>query len=165
MENHNKKEDKFDLAVTDILDRFAQNVSRRGTLSRLGQLSLGLLGITLLPNLPLDRRFVVEAQGGCTTDWRLCGMYGYFCQVCCGETGGLTSCPSCTEQGSYWTKCCPDSCGNGRLISYYDCCGDPEARSLCRGDECFRNPVAQPIWCNSGFFVCTIISVGPSCSV
>jgi methylamine dehydrogenase light chain len=169
MEAKDPQESRFDLATSRLLDNFAQRVSRRGILARMGKLALGALGISLLPNLPVDRTFVAEAFTGCLTDYRLCGIYGYLCQSgtsCCGGgTGSLTGCPSCTTKGtSFWSMCCESDDGCTRkMISYWDCCGGTDAQAAgCKGEECFRN-TPQPAWCTSGTYRCTVISIGASC--
>src|SRR5215475_10335715 len=175
MSDHLAPDNKVDVAVQDILDRIGQRLSRRGVVARLGSALLGALGVTLLPNLPLDRRFVVDAQtGDCATDWQLCGIYGYLCKPCCGNgSGGLTECPSCSARGTEfsWSKCCPEpsTCPpSGKNITYWDCCGVTWLQSECRkaGGLCARNS-RQDLWCQgSGYpqslenYICTIIQVG-----
>lgn len=162
MEAKDPQESRFDLATSRALDNFAQRISRRGILARMGKFALGALGISLLPNLPLDRTFVAEAFG-CDTDWRLCGIYGFLCADCCGGTASLTTCPSCTTKGfSSWSSCCEseDGCIR-RMITYWDCCGGTDTQAAsCRGEQCRRNPVAQPAWCSSGAYRCTVITQG-----
>ena len=165
MEDNDMQESQFDLTTSRLLDNVAQRFSRRGVLARLGKLALGALGVSLLPNLPLDRTFVAEAQTGGCTDWRLCGIYGYVCQSCCNGTGSMTSCPSCTTRGSFWSSCCEtlDGCSS-KTVSYYDCCGGTDTETAnCRGSHCLNNPEAQPAWCTSGAYRCTIAVVGSAC--
>lgn len=138
-----------------------------GVLARVGKLALGALGVALLPNLPLDRTSVVEAQGGCY-DWRLCGIYGNLCANCCGGTASIFTCPSCTTRGySSWTSCCPTdgSACVGKMISYWDCCGGLDIEALsCKGQRC-ENNIVQPAWCSGGAYRCTVIVIGADCSL
>lgn len=165
-------ESKFDIAAGRFLDGFAQRVSRRGILARLGKFALTLLGLTLVPNLPLNRVCVVEAQNpsgaSCDSDWRLCGIYGNLCKACCGGSASKTSCPSCTTRGSSWSRCCRDPNGNCKWVSYFDCCGGGSDAANCKGTWCQGNcGGSEPNWCGGAggnVYRCTIVSVGGSCS-
>jgi methylamine dehydrogenase light chain len=173
MQDGDQQESKLDTSASRFLDNFAQRISRRGILARLGDLALAALGISLVPNLPLNRTFVAEANVGCD-DWRLCGIWGWLCADCCGGNGSLTSCPSCsgggTTQGSgSWSLCCPsgNDCGS-KTITYRDCCGGTDTQAgPCQGTQCQKNINGeQPQWCNNGAlgtYRCTIISVGGNC--
>jgi hypothetical protein len=171
------KENNLDAAATRLLDYFSQRTSRRGIIARIGKLALGYMGLTLIPNLPLDRSFVASAQSVSCSDRILCGLCGNLCNECCGGGGPLYECPSCTTRGHYgWSKCCPiDACGNYAMYEYWDCCGtvsgytDSEA-AACKGPKC-ENNCPQDVWCLDpvtleviGVYRCTVIVVGGSCT-
>jgi len=152
------------------LTDWAQRVSRRGLLARVGNLALKIAGVSLVPFLPVNRVF---AQFGCSSDWQTCGMHGFFCTACCGGGASYSTCPACTIQSGFWTGCCPNpaSCGPGTTIRYYDCCGTAGGYSstdaaACTGSECppggGNNTVA---YCGgNGLFRCTIIvNTGSAC--
>jgi len=123
--------------IAAYLRGWSQTASRRGTLARVGKILLRLSGLTLVPLLPLDRRFEVDAADhfddgddlAAAGDgprrprrinkcyWQTCGMCGTYCSTtCCGGTGGTSKCPSCSGAGGTmyqdgaWTACCYDSC-------------------------------------------------------
>lgn len=166
MTDNDRSESRLDTVTSRLLDNFAQRVSRRGMLARLGKFALGLTGLSLIPNLPIDRTFTVDADGGpgCG-DWRTCGMYGSPCKACCDGTGSLTMCPSCTLVGSFWSKCCfnPVTCTN-KLVRYIDCCGGTHPQvGNCAGPFCTSGTV-QPSWCaGGGTYRCTRIAVVGDC--
>jgi hypothetical protein len=163
MSDNSQPNNKFDAAVQDILDRFGQQLSRRGVIARLGRIFLGIFGITLLPSLPLDRRFVADAQADCLL-WERCGIYGYACR--CG--GGVYQCPPSTQRGNFaWTRCCYDPILCREVsISYYDCCGPTSLTAECRGSFCANN-TTQPAWCGGTSYelgyICTIVQIGANC--
>src|SRR5687768_3090076 len=97
-------ESKLDSSFVKCLNDFAQRMSRRGVIARVGKFVLAAMGISLMPNLPWDRSFTAAAKIGCG-DWKLCGICGNLCTSCCGG-GGLFNCPSCTTKGHFWAKCC-----------------------------------------------------------
>lgn len=168
MNSHEGSE--FDLFTARVLDKYAQQHSRRGFLGKVFSGILKLLGISLIPALPLIRIVTVEAQGVSCNDWRLCGIWGYLCNTtCCGATGGFSTCPGCTQVGSYWECCCayPYGCpGDGTRFRYKDCCGYNDPAADCRGAACTRHPGgAQPAWCSSGLpYQCTIVEQVASCN-
>ncbi len=102
---------------------------------------MGAVGLSIAPSLPIDRTFTVQAQGSNCCLWQLCGINGYLCNNCCGGTGGLTGCPSCSgmQRGfDSWYKCCLyDDSGciaTGMLVHYWDCCtNNPADATACRG--------------------------------
>jgi hypothetical protein len=161
-----------DSQVARFLTQWGQRPSRRGLLATVGKFALRLAGLSMLPLLPVDRSFA--AVGDCAADWRLCGMFGQFCQNCCNQTASLTSCPTCTQVGSSWASCCCNTVNcitSCFMISYTDCCGtasgftDSQAAACQDPTGCHRNPVPQPVWCGgvSGAYRCTVISVGAPC--
>lgn len=166
-------ENRLDRMVTKFLEERGQGTSRRGMLAQLAKVGLGILGVSILPSLPVDRRVLSAfAQGGCSA-WQLCGIYGNLC-VGVGPTG--TTCPSNTHQGEgYWTKCCTDTpgggggceAGPGTEIWYYDCCTDNEdTATAVRGASCHCNASPQPPWCPDGYNIygCTHIEIHGSCN-
>ena len=168
------QESLFDDAAARMLDGFAQRVSRRGVLARLGKLALGLMGLTFVPTLPLDRTFIAEAQSVGCGDWQLCGICGRLCASCCGGGGSLTACPSCTKRGHFgWCKCCLDCNGRWVMFEYWDCCGDEAGAADCEGTTCNNNCSPSIIeWCRDpmnpmrslGTYRCTVIVNRGSCS-
>lgn len=169
----NQGENESDVVIAHILGGFAQRISRRGILARLGRTVLGAMGVSLITQLPLDRTSIVQADGSTTAcgDWRLCGMCGHFCtraSSCCGGAGNggdIFVCPACTSYHAWWAKCCTDpSTCTSRTIRYSDCCGgtDSEA-SGCTGGTCFAH-CPSGFWCNGdATYRCTVISIGLSC--
>lgn len=148
----------FDGVVGRALEAFAQRVSRRGLLARLGKAALGLMGLSLIPHLPVNR--IALAQVGCS-DWRLCGIGGYLCNNCCSG-GNLETCPNCLTRGSSWSSCCTDPSGCLKMITYYDCCGSPTNAMDCRGTLCVNQ--SEPSWCGgTGSYGCTVIEEGAAC--
>lgn len=107
MDQKNFQEGRIDAVATRLLDELGQRASRRGILAGLGRLTLTLMGISVLPNLPLDRSFTPLAQttGDCAGD-NLCGICGKLCPYnCCPN--GADGCPNCLRMGAlYWSKCC-----------------------------------------------------------
>lgn len=167
MEHDNQTTALLDTFVEKFLRERGRTISRRGILARLGKFSLGILGVSLLPNLPLDRTFVVEAQGDCCY-WPLCGINGYLC-----SPGGATgnSCPSGTTVGpTYWSKCCTNGelCGEGgTTVDYWDCCASTSAAATSvRGAQCAHNPSAGGAWCpqTAPFYGCTYAVQRGPCS-
>lgn len=169
MNQRNPHEGRFDDAAARFLDGFAQRLSRRGMLARGGKFALGLMGLSLVPNLPLDRAFVAEAQSPNCGDWRLCGMCGNLCaqgtSCCGGGTGGdLFICPGCTVRRSFWSRCCPAPDCSMRMISYFDCCGGTDVEAAgCVGELCAHD-CPTGVWCGGSLTLrCTVIVVGASC--
>jgi hypothetical protein len=165
MSEHNA----YDERAADYIADWGQSLSRRGVLAKVGNLLLRTVGIAIVPVLPLNR--VVEAQGfvaGCS-DWRMCGIVGWFCQNCCGDVGSYWNCPSCTQWSpTAWRACCynPSACPDHRWIYYFDCCtpNRPDAIA-CQGSSCHGNPDA-PSYCtpSQGYYSCTVIAEGDFCS-
>lgn len=160
----------FDERIERALTALAYGISRRGILARVGQLTLGLAGASILNSLPADRRVVYASYnppcGGqpCNcNDFLWCGMSGVPCASCPG--GSNTSCPGsgCYTAGSGWSACCySGSCGY--IVVYYDCCdngsgtchGSSDCTALC------KNAGTQPFWCNGGTdsnYRCTLATI------
>jgi hypothetical protein len=166
------QEQSIDERSVPYLVEWAQRVSRRGLLARVGQVAMKIAGISLVPLLPVDRAFAQFACG--SGDWQTCGMHGFFCKSCCGGGPSYASCPPCTYTGSFWTGCCqpPDVCASKVLIRYYDCCGtrgefSDEAAQACRGDECPPGGGSgSPAYCQFlGNMRCTVVvNTGMGCS-
>lgn len=165
----------LDEKVSGYLENISLGVSRRGIITRLSKLMLGMVGVTLVPGLPVDREVPVSAQGSCS-DWRFCGMCGYFCTgsaSCCpaGTHGDTYNCPSCTSRSTMsWSGCCTDDPAAcvGTTVFYYDCCGGSSADAAsCMGSSCCNHdeytlPTA-PAWCTP--YRCTVIALGGECSL
>lgn len=157
---------RLDVAVEQFLSARGQGMSRRGILARLTKLSLGLLGVSLLPSLPIDRTFTAEAQGACC-DWKLCGINGALCNP---GGAGATSCPSGTSRGGAWSKCCNDTSvcpSGGKTVSYWDCCATTEAAAnAVKGTVCQHNTSVTTAWCPDAapHYGCTYATVGSSCT-
>ncbi len=164
MSGRNQDENNFDALSRRLLESLSQRSSRRGILAKLGKIALGALGVSLLPNLPLDRLFKMEAQTECSP-LELCGIYGAICNTgssnCCNGQVGASGCPSCTTRGYFaWTKCCPTGgCVDGFYVEYWDCCGGTDAQAAgCYGTFC-ENNTPQPQWCSGGAYRCTVAVV------
>ena len=160
--------EQFDQRTARFLTNWGQRSSRRGILAAVGKFALRLAGLSILPLLPVDRAFA--AVGNCSGDWRLCGIFGWFCKDCCNDTASLFACPSCTNVGSSWSACCCSyqSCTTScYLMSYTDCCGTKSGftdtqTEACQdpNGECFNNPIPQPVWCGTGTgtYRCTVLT-------
>lgn len=182
---HNEfEENRFDRTTALVLDGFSRRISRRSMLVRTGRFAFSLLGVSLLPLLPVDRIVrMVEAQSGGCGIWELCGMWGRLCNSCqcCGGT--VQACPGCTYQGGFWATCCPVRTSNGtftgeyRNVKYSDCCGQQgnpntkgNSNTCLAGEFCRGNgidpPQSQPSWCDGapGEFRCTHYVVLGTCT-
>jgi len=154
-----KRPDKLS-PVELALTKLADSASRRGLLAKLGGGLLGLLGVCLIPELPIDRRVTrVHAQSDCST-WYLCGIYGNLCTNC---GGGLNWCPSPTSVGSgSWSACCTRwDDGYQETYTYEDCC-------YVEAGYCWpfcANGSSQSAWCDSynDVYWCTIAVSGGAC--
>lgn len=172
MEHGSKQEPKVDERIATYLENQGQRVGRRGMLTTVGRMLLRLSGLTLIPLLPLDRRFTVSAASTCS--WETCGMCGTFCSSCCGSSGGFSTCPNCLTKGGAWGLCCYNtalgvcSCDKGYMFFYYDCCGTPTNAAACRSTtSCGTPPTGNcagyggGVYCTNGYtYGCTIVS-GP----
>lgn len=157
----------FDEQAATYLSDWSQRLSRRGLLARVGHLALRISGVMVVPLLPVNRVFAQGFVQGCS-DWRMCGIVGWFCSNCCGESGSYWSCPSCLNTSpTGWPACCTNNtvCPNySRTIIYKDCCGDAAGAAACHGPSCHGNPDAQS-YCTGGqgSYQCTIIQEGSAC--
>jgi hypothetical protein len=162
-EHHN--DNSVDAFVATLLRKRGQSISRRGVLARMGKGLLGVVGISLVPVLPIDRTFATTAQGGPCCQWQLCGIQGYLC----GSGNGTSSCPSGTHQGASWSKCCDngnDCNPESRMIEYWDCCATSQAVAVgTRGTHCAHNSSVEDAWCAEGdFYGCTYAEIGAICT-
>lgn len=105
MSDRKTSETHFDELSSRFLVGLSQRSSRRGVLAKLGKLALGLLGISILPNLPLDRIFKVRAQDECSP-LELCGIYGRPCRNGSSAWGTLRS-TVCALRMAARTWLCP----------------------------------------------------------
>jgi hypothetical protein len=172
MSEHEQPGSKLDKWIADYLLRQSDTLSRRSMLARIGRVVLGLSGLSLIPLLPVDRRFAVSAATGCS--WETCGMCGYLCvtaSTCCSGTGGYAKCPTCSGMATEasWGKCCypcTNSCCTGTMFSYSDCCTTNSANaSQCKGTPCQKACYPDfPAYCVSKpYYACTIVTTGGSC--
>lgn len=182
------RESNFDAATARVLNGLSQRVSRRSMIARVGKFAFGLLGVSLVPLLPLDRIVVTEANAqsgwgsGCKK-WELCGIWGRLCNKCncrCETGPGADECPSCTIKGQFWASCCNVRDANGNpttswlTVKYIDCCGqrgDQSSASCATGQFCQGNTVDPPTpqrnWCmgaGGDDYKCTRYQVLTSCT-
>ena len=121
----------------------AMQTSRRSFLGRLGT---GIVGVSVLPLLPVVRAFGAGAPDelgdpeSCDY-WRYCAISGALCS-CCG--GSERSCPPGTEPSTvHWVGTCHNPADDrDYLIRYNDCCG----KAMCRRCDCHRTEREKPIY-------------------
>lgn len=162
MDQPNINENKLDQIEARILSKLAERTSRKGFLAQTGKMMLKVVGISLLPVLPVDR-IIRNLEACCPTYyctgqlWYLCGMNG---KICCNITGCLggtgTKCPQCATKGSgYWCACCAHI-----MVKYYDCCAVAGSCTGCSNCSPVNCSGVQEAWCNSGQqYRCTIFQV------
>jgi len=171
------------------LDKFGENLTRgvahratrRGVLTRLGQVLVGST-IPVLPvmrgmgkahaqaaNNGLDPALATEEEISSCDYWRYCALDGFLCS-CCG--GSLTTCPPGTAPSPMtWVGTCHNPHdGKNYLVSYNDCCGKPACgRCYCNTQERERPGYQFYLhndinWClaneNSTFHCTTSVLVG-----
>lgn len=162
---------RFDDMVEKMSRRVAGRTSRRSVIGKVGTV---MLGIGLVPLLPVDRRGRVSRANAATPEpgapsprqgwnpqdndiqacdyWRHCSIDGNVCD-CSG--GSLTSCPPGTKlaTASWVASCYNPTDGQSYLIAYRDCCGaNVSGRCPCFNTE-GELPVYRPefgndiIWC------------------
>jgi len=133
----------FDRKTGEGSRYLAKRTSRRSFLGRLGT---GIVGMSLLPLLPVVRAFGADAPDelgdpkSCDY-WRYCAVGGSLCS-CCGGTE--RSCPPGTEPSTvHWVGTCHNPVdGRNYLIAYNDCCG----KAMCQRCECYRTERERPIY-------------------
>ena len=133
----------FDRKTGEGSRYLAMQTSRRSFLGRLGT---GIVGMSVLPLLPVLRAFGADAPDelgdpkSCDY-WRYCAVGGSLCS-CCGGTE--RSCPPGTEPSTvHWVGTCHNPVdGRDYLIAYNDCCG----KEACRRCECYRTEREKPIY-------------------
>ena len=164
----------IDRITESLTRRTASRISRRSTIAWLG----GIIAGSSIPTLPVARaadgpRAQAPAQDpgdAASCDyWRYCAIDGFLCE-CCG--GSVNSCPPGTEMSPItWLGTCLNPADQRNyIISYNDCCGQPQ----CGYCYCNRNegekPVARPQannglnWClgaeNQAYTCSTAIIIG-----
>jgi hypothetical protein len=163
------KTEGLDERVMRLADHWAQGVSRRGLLARVGEMALGLTGLTVAISLPVHRVFAQSVGFPPCSDWQMCGIHGAFCKACCGEPASFTSCKCGMTKDGSWPACCTNNnvCPTyRRMIYYHDCCAPEEhtASFACQGEECPPGGgFNTPGYCaGNRTFRCTIIAdMGP----
>lgn len=170
MSEQQKIESNLDERIASYLGEQSNRFSRRSGLMKIGRILLRLSGLTLIPLLPVDRRFVVSAQYGC--NWQTCGMCGVLCNTCCNNSGGYSKCPTCSGMvtASAWGACCYEQAGDcsGNTFLYSDCCtqNSNDAQS-CKGTACQTACYPNfPAYCSTigtWFYSCTIVTVSGTC--
>ena len=169
---------RLDRWFEDSARGLARAAGRRSFLAWVGRLSVGVVGASVLPILPVARASgapatlpdEVEGPRGDPTKcdyWRHCAIDGFLC-ACCG--GSISSCPPGTELSKItWIGTCQNPVdGKGYIISYNDCCG----KSTCGRCMCNRNEGDQPVympaksndimWCQgtkTNSYHCTVAAV------
>jgi hypothetical protein len=124
--------ERTDDLVTRLTESLYHASSRRGFLSTLGKGLMGLLGMSVLDALPLDRTVQIAEASPAETHvptrcdyWKYCSINtgGWTVCRCCQQVTQDCLCPYGTLPGtSYWVGCCMGN-GNPRtLMRYYDCC-------------------------------------------
>ncbi len=143
--------------------------SRRSVLTRIGRGVLRLVGISLLPVLPIDRIVPpsLAADPNCEIS-ELCGIYGRLCwgDSCPNCGGGNARCPSCTSIGSFWVYCCPFGSGQTQY-KYSDCCtNDVNCYNNCKTcKQCLNNSKRPDAWCDGyTYYACTIWTTNGLCT-
>jgi len=131
----------FDQKTGEGSRQLARRTSRR---SFLGSLGTGIVGVSVLPLLPVARAFGADALDelgdpkSCDY-WRYCAINGALCS-CCGGTE--SSCPPGTEPSTVaWYGTCHNPVDDkDYIISYNDCCGKPP----CERCDCSRSEGEKP---------------------
>src|ERR1700685_4759353 len=146
MEELQESSSRLDRTLATYLQGQAQRLSRRSVMVTFGKIVLRVLGISLVPLLPLDRRFTLEAQAGTCSASQTCGMCGYFCKSCCGSTSVYSTCPSCLTKRGSWSGCC----GTVTYV-YTDCCGTATNARACKSSTfCGTYPTGDCV--NQGYY-------------
>jgi len=169
MSEHQKAESDLDERLAGYLADQSNRFSRRSVLMKVGRILLRLSGLTLIPLLPVDRRFAVSAQSTCS--WQTCGMCGVLCNNCCSSSGGFSKCPACSGivKAGVWGGCCyaPGAC-SGTMFSYADCCTPIfNTATSCHGTSCQTACRPNfPHYCSTTstyYYACTIVIQGGGC--
>lgn len=167
MSKNEENRPNLDERLADYLVEQSSTFSRRSMLMKVGRIVLRLSGLALIPLLPVDRRFAVSAQSGCS--WQTCGMCGALCNTCCNSSGGYSQCPTCTGmvKAADWGLCCYNSGScTGTFFTYSDCCSSSSSASSCQGTLCQTACYPGfPAYCDGQhpYYGCTIVTPGGSC--
>lgn len=133
----------FDRKASEGSRRLARRTSRRGFLGRLGT---AIVGMGVLPLLPVERAFSGETPAelgdprSCDY-WRYCAISGTLCS-CCG--GSEKSCPPGSEPSTiHWVGTCHNPADDKNyLIAYKDCCGN----AVCNRCNCHTTQGEKPMY-------------------
>lgn len=147
----------IDQNAIEMAQKFGQLTSRRGFLAKTGRLILSVVGVSVISALPIPGNVEEVAAASCG-DWNLCGLCGRIC-TCCNGGNALNVCPGGTNWFGYWSRCCSNPYGAGRLY-YWDCCGGSVNCNSCL--TCANN-CPQPAWCNGQAYKCTAVVSGSAC--
>ena len=146
--------DRLDRLCERVTRGLARRTSRRGFVTRLGALLVGVAGVPVLPVARAaaddDARVSVPDDAALHGDvgdpsscnyWRHCAIDGFLCS-CCG--GSQNMCPPGTEVSPVtWIGTCRNPAdGKDYVISYNDCCG----QSLCMRCRCTRTEAERPVY-------------------
>lgn len=152
----------IDKRAVSAVVAFGQASSRRGFLAKCGKVILGVLGVSMVSALPLDR-LVADVDAYTCGSYQLLGLCGRIC-TCCNGGGGLNVCPNGTNWFSYWSSCIhlPYPPYAYQRYYYWDCCGGSANCNSCLW--CNSN-CPQPAWCNGvpNSYRCTAVVAGGSC--
>lgn len=165
-----------DPAAIDRLTRGAfidasQRLSRRGVLAKIGRLSLGVLGVSVLGEvLPVSRDVAHAGTYPCNAVV-MCGFCGVQCG-CANCSGSQDQCPNCACLGQSWVQCCCISGGACNNVRYLDCfkgsCTNTKFNSCqaCTPVCClpgYPDTGPYPTGCSGQAYMCTRVRVTTVC--
>lgn len=157
MKTAEKEKRNIDALITSAMIALGQKGPRRKFFERCGKYTLRILGLSVIPVLPMSRPLMAQSSCDCT-DPIWCGVSGRFCTSCSG--GSCTTCPTGTTRRGSWSKCCG---APHAFITYYDCCAVTPPSCCDSGPECDNGGISTA-WCNSGeLYCCTVRSGAGPC--
>ena len=164
-----------DRAMEQVTRAVARRTNRRSLLGTLSRMVLGILGVEVLPILPVDRRALGSVAGGTAQvpEWQKCGAYGYLCETCDKRSNECPNNLGCAQDSQSWSACCYDDFSVGWTIEYYDCCidgSDPTTGcSKTNNQGCPGYPPpsgGKPAWCmmpNTTYCCSVVVDPGIPC--